>query len=261
MPLFRKGREPLQRPVLTINHRAQPQPEATGPFPRRFRLIVECQRRLADHPAAAPGSAGVPLGDGHGLEELVGTVAPLFAREPSLVRWVALRGALADLYAKALHPESAIVSMEDIEAAMGLEWTDRGDESHAGVASAWQQTLPEDVERAVLGVAASVLTRAESYATYETMSVQDLNAHQAGRTMSPALALDTIAWISVAILRLEIGHLAADAVPEPDLLDVPGWYTEPLFAKSERYWNGTDWTDACRARDGRDYVEGDVPLD
>ncbi len=66
-----------------------------------------------------------------------------------------------------------------------------------------------------------------------------------------AVALDCIAWSAVAFLRLEIAQQIFSQVPEPDALSEPGWYTEPLFAKAERFWNGSNWTARCRVKDGR----------
>lgn len=100
MPLFR-GRPDLRpddRHVLTISGRPQPQPEVPGGMPRRGRLFTECARRLADDPLAGSAAEGRPIADGPGLEGLVAKVAPLFARERSLIRWVALRGAFTDLF-------------------------------------------------------------------------------------------------------------------------------------------------------------------
>lgn len=261
VPLFRKAPEPLQRPKQTVNGRPQPASEASGPFSRRIRLFVECERRLADHPLAAASAAGTPVGDGQGLEELVARIAPLFDREQSLIRWVALRGALADLHAKVVHPASAVVQPIHIEQAMGFEWVDRYGDSHLDVTAAWRTKLSPEVLEAVVGVASSVLRRVEEYPRYEAMSVHELMADKAGRTMSRALALDTIAWTAVAMLRLGVAQRFFGDIPEPDMLTVPGWYTEPLFAKAERHWNGTDWTGSCRVRNGRDYVETSSPLE
>ena len=91
------------------------------------------------------------------------------------------------------------------------------------------------------------------------MSVQDVNADP--RCQIPkAAALDCIAWSAIALLRLGVAHQLFPQVPEPDALPKPGWYTEPLFAKSERFWDGSDWTSRCRVRDGGRFNEIDVPL-
>jgi len=261
VPFFQKSSQPQRDPVTTVNGRPQTRPEAPGAIERRFRLFTECERRLADDPLAREGIAGPPLGDGQGLEGLVAKITPLFAREPSLVRWVALRGALAELFIRVLDPESAAASPADLEAAMGLEWVSeaRG-ESHPDLAMPWRMDFSLENRDAALGVSSSVLIRAEDYPRYSEMSVQDIMADPRCSAMNRAVALDTIAWAAVALLRLGIAQQLFPQVPEPDSLPEPGWYPEPLFTKSERYWDGSDWTAACRVPDGSGYREIPVPL-
>lgn len=246
--------------VLTINGRSQSHPEVPGSIQRRLRLFFECERRLADDPLAGSAALGQPIGDGYGLERLVTKVAPLFEREQSLIRWVALRGAFAELFIRIFDPNSAVASPEDLEQAMGLTWvTDVQGESHPDLAQTWRTTLSPDQRQAALGVASSVFIRAEDYGRYSRMSVQDVNADP--RCQIPkAAALDCIAWSAIALLRLGVAQQFFPQVPEPDALPEPGWYTEPLFAKSERFWDGSDWTSRCRVRDGRRFNETDVPL-
>lgn len=252
MPLFRK--------VLTVNGRPQPQPEAIGNMSRKTRLFVECERRLANDPLARPAAIGRPIGDGYGLEGLVAKLAPLFERERSLIRWVALRGAFSELFVRVVDPTSAIVSPEELERVMGLEWTDAApDDSHPDLARSWRSTLSPDQRQAALGVASSVFLRIEDYSRYSEMKITDVNADP--RCQIPqAAALDCIAWSAVALLRLEIAQQIFSQVPEPDALPEPGWYTEPLFAKAERFWNGSDWTASCRVKNGRQFVETNIPL-
>jgi hypothetical protein len=248
MPLFRK--------VLTINGRPQPQPETIGSMSRKTRLFVECERRLASDPLAAPAAIGQPIGDGLGLEGLVAKLAPLFERERSLIRWVALRGALTELFVRVLDPDSAVVSPEDLEQVMGLEWAvDAQGESHPDLARPWRSTMSPDQRQAALGVAASIFIRAEDYDRYSKMSVAEVNADPRCQ-ISRAIALDYIAWLAIAFLRLKTAQQIFSQVPEPDALPQPGWYTEPLFAKAERFWDGSDWTALCRTQNG----ETTIPL-
>lgn len=252
MPLFRRG--------LTINGRPQPNPEVPGSMPRRNRLFGECERRLAAEHLAGPSAAGQPIGDGSGLEGLVAKVAPLFEREQSLIRWVALRGAFTELFIRIFDPDSAIASPEDLEQVMGLAWvTDVQNGSHPDLAQPWRTTLSPDQRQAALGVASSVFIRAEDYGRYSRMSVQDVNADPSCR-VPKAAALDCIVWSAVALLRLGVAHQLFPQIPEPDALPEHGWYTEPLFAKAERFWDGSDWTARCRVRDGRGFIETSAPL-
>ena len=262
MPLFRRQSEPGpgDRRVLTVNGRPQPQPEVPGSIQRRSRLFVECERRLATDPLAGSAAAGRPIGDGFGLEELVAKVAPLFEREQSLIRWVALRGAFTELFIRIFDPDSAVASPEDLERVMGIEWaTNVQGESHPDLALPWRTTLSSDQRQAALGVASSVFMRVEDYGRYSRMSVTDVNADPRCR-IPKAAALDCIAWSAVALLRLGVAHQFFSRVPEPDALSESGWYTEPLFAKSERFWDGSDWTARCRTKDGRRFIETNIPL-
>lgn len=244
MPFFRKP------PVLTVNGRPQPQPEVIGGMSRRFRLFMECERRLAADPLAGSAAAGRPIGDGFGLEGLVAKLTLLFERERSLIRWVALRGAFAELFIRIYDPNSAVASPEELERVMGLEWaTDVQGEVHPNLAQPWRTTLSPDQREAALGIAGSVLIRVEDYDRYSKMGITDVNADPRCR-FPDAVALDGIAWSAIALLRLGVAEQIFPQVPEPDALSVPGWYTDPLFAKAERFWDGSDWTARCRVRDG-----------
>ncbi len=204
---------------------------------------------------------GPPLGDGRGLENLVGQIAPLFEAELSLVRWVALRGALAEMFIRVVDRESAARSPADLETVMGLEWvSDSNGDSYADLVEPWRTDFSPAQRSAALGIASSVLIRAEDYPRYSALSVQAVNDDPQCSLMNRALALDTIAWSAVALLRLGVAQQLFSQVPEPDALDEPGWYPEPLFTKSERYWDGSDWTAACRVLEHGGYREASVPL-
>jgi hypothetical protein len=69
-------------------------PEDIGTLPRRARLMAAAMLKIASLQVSQPRAYGTPLGDGSGLEDVVAVIRPLFAREPSLTRWVAIRGAL-----------------------------------------------------------------------------------------------------------------------------------------------------------------------
>src|SRR5262249_1180871 len=113
--------EPRQNPRKTING-GRPNPhELPDTPPRRARLFSECARRLSGHQLASEQAYGVPIGDGAGLEELVSGIAPVFARERSLIRWVALRGAITHLYIHTWDESSRSVPFFPVvETAMGV---------------------------------------------------------------------------------------------------------------------------------------------
>jgi len=74
-------------------------------------------------------------------------------------------------------------------------------------------------------------------------TIEDLN-NDPEFCILEAMAYDYIAWVAVAALRDEVTeHLVA--FPEPAAFAGPGWYTEPIFAKAERYWD-LDWSERCR---------------
>ena len=82
---------------------------------------MECTRWVAEDPLAAPSASGVPIGDGCGMEGLVARIAPLFDKERSLLRWVALRGAIAQLYIVTVDSTSRVIPFSPaVEAAMGV---------------------------------------------------------------------------------------------------------------------------------------------
>jgi hypothetical protein len=262
MPLFRRSAAPEEPkpPILTINGTPQSRPEMPGTLQRRIRLFIECARRLSQHPLAQENAAGTPLGDGLGLEGLVAQLTPLFERERSLIRWVALRGALSEIYIRVLDPTSAARSPDQLEHVMGIEWaTGRSGESQPDIAQSWRAKLSDEQRTAALGVASLTLVRAAHYGRLEDMSTGAVISDPSFWMSEPA-ALDCIAWSAIAMLRLEVAQQLIPQVPEPDALPSPGWYTEPLFGKADRYWDGSDWTGRCRVQNGRQYTEVTSPL-
>jgi len=195
------------------------------------------------------------------LESLVAKISPLFEVEQSLIRWVALRGAFTDLHIHVFDPSSSMASPGTLEKIMGLEWADDASgQAHPRVAGLWRSKLSDEQCANAFGVASSVLVRVGDYQRYSAMSLPEVNADPRYATFREAVALDCIAWSAVALLRLGISQQMFSLVPEPDYLTQPGWYPEPIFTKSERYWDGADWTAACRVSDGGGYIETRFPL-
>lgn len=117
MGLFGKPQEPSVRPSRGISGNRMTVPEDIGTLPRRARLMAAAMLTIRPLPVAQPAAYGRPLGDGHGMEEVVAAIRPLFARERSLTRWVAIRGALLFLD---MACEDATMQAE-ILASMGLQ--------------------------------------------------------------------------------------------------------------------------------------------
>jgi len=251
----RSSRESVQRHRLTINGRPQHDPEQPGSLQRRARLFVECVRRLADDPLAQPAARGVPIGDGCGMERLVARIDPIFAHERSLLRWVALRGALAQLHITTVDQSSAVLPFSPaVETAMGV-----GDvappgaaEPVLGVGPEWASRLSAEQRQAVVGVFSALTIRLFDYERYSQMPIDEVNQDPRCR-LNDAMALDFIAWSGVALLRTELAQGFLHA-PEPDALEQPGWYTDPLWGKAQRYWDGTDWTERARTSGGQETV-------
>jgi Protein of unknown function (DUF2510) len=251
--------EPRQQPVRTLNGRRQQVPEGPGTVQRRARLFSECARRLSTDPLASEQACEVPIGDGLGLEGLVAKIEPIFRRERSLIRWVALRGAITHLYIHTFDPESRSVPFyPTVEMVMGVgHLSEPGDPNEViGVGPDWSDRLDADQQTAAANIYRSVWVRLLDYERYSQLSVQVVNA-EAHLQVNQAIGLDIIAWACVAALRL--GH-EFGGHPKPDVLNHPGWYVEPLFGKTERYWDGTDWTQRCRVQSGRQYHEQAMPL-
>jgi hypothetical protein len=217
---------------------------------RRFRLFIECVRKLSEDPLSAPSAKRTPIGDGCGMEGLVDKIAPLFEKERSLLRWVALRGALAHLYVMTVDSSSrAVPFLPVVEVAMGV-----GDVSAApGTAEPVIDVMPEWVSRlspeqrtGVIGLFQSLVSRLFDYENYSNLTIDEVNNAPRYRAVNDAMALDYIAWSAVALLRTGLAQDILTA-PEPDALELPGWYTDPLWGKAERYWDGTDWTERVRS--------------
>ena len=242
---FGPSKVPSVRPNRSITGGPLAIPEDIGKLPRRVRLMAHAQRALADHPLAQASSFGQPLGDGTGMEAAVAHIAPIFARERSIVRWVALRGAL--LFLDMHCPEPA--SWERLVRGMGLR-TEGGK-----IVIVSDLTMSPDAVEMAIGVAASIHNRLVHYDEAERASITDLNSAPLWSTVHEAIGLDYIAWTAVALNR---AGLPPAPEMEPGALDSPGFYAEPVFAKAERYWDGTYWTPRVRRLGERS--ELDLPL-
>jgi len=275
MPLFRKEPERAisRRPILTINGQPQPTPETPDTIERRSRLFVECERRLADDPLTQEAACGQLVGDGNGLEGLVAKIAPLFEREQSLIRWVALRGAFFWLYAPIFAPDAAqrgaaTKSPEELAEVMGLAWVDAAGQPYTASSTGKvllkaqepARQMPIEQRNVAVAIATMTTTFATEYPRLPKMTSEQVNADPKCTTLNDVIALDCIAWSAVALLRLNLAQLVFAKIPEPDALPEPGWHTDPVTGKFERYWDGSDWTSACRRQEGRRFAEFTVPL-
>jgi Protein of unknown function (DUF2510) len=187
------------------------------------------------------------------MEGLVARIAPLFEKERSMLRWVALRGAFAQLYIATVDSGSRVIPFSPaVEAAMGVRSVATSEAAGPviEVAPEWASRLSDDQYHAVAGVFSALTLRLFDYGRYSRLPVDEVNQDPKCR-LNDAMALDFIAWSAVALLRTgqAQGFLHA---PEPDALEQPGWYTDPLWGKAQRYWDGTDWTERARTNDGQE---------
>jgi len=242
MGLFSKERpEPSVRPTRTINGTHLADPEVLGSMNRRTRLLGECTRRLSSHPLAQPDAMSRPIGDGTGMEELAAVVATVFANEPSLARWVANRGALSFLHAQYVEDDS----VPDLWRVMGIDM--QPGDGGGLMPRAWQPPgsprMTDEACENIVGLFLALDARLREYPRFEESSIEVLTADPLF-AISPVIAYDFIAWSLVAALR---DGVAANLLrlSDPAAFEGAGWYAEPIFSKSERYWNG-DWTERCR---------------
>ncbi|MGD0609016.1 MAG: DUF2510 domain-containing protein [Streptosporangiaceae bacterium] len=225
-------------------------PEDIGTLSRRARLMAAAMLKIASLQVSQPRAYGTPLGDGSGLEDVVAVIRPLFAREPSLTRWVAIRGALLFLDMACKQPSVKA----EILVAMGLQADEETVRLAPGAAP-----LPPQVVANVVGVFHSLAMRLDAYDRVSKMSVDEVNADPFWKAVNQAVALDYIAWTSTALCRVGWVDVPAQ-MPEPGALETPGWYADPLWAKAERFWDGTDWTSRMKTVAGGRQVEVSQPL-
>jgi uncharacterized protein DUF2510 len=247
-------------PMLTVNGRPQPVPEGPDSLERRGRLFVECVRLLASDPLTSRAAYGHLIGAGSGLEGLVAKIAPLFEREQSLVRWVALRGAIAWLYREILRPSGATRSPQQLAEAMGLAWARGPAGAYELVATEVSGELTGERRNVAIATANITANYLIYYQRIMQMTVPELNADAMCSQLDDDIALECIAWSAVACLRLGVDWQWLANLPEPDALTEIGWYTDPLCGIYQRYWDGWDWTSACRTRNGGEIIEYTIPL-
>jgi hypothetical protein len=232
--------------------------EIPGPIQRHNRLFIECTRLLAGDRLAAESSCGTPIACGIGLEGLVTKIEPLFSRERSLIRWVALRGAFTDLYAYTVDTSSRVVPFYPVvEGVMGVGnlYAPSAADEVIDIAPEWVAPLTTEQRTSAVALFAGIQARVFDYERYSKMDIEDVGRDR-NCNLSDHTALNFIAWTAVALLRLGIAQQQM-TVPGPDPLERPGWYSDPLWESADRYWDSTDWTSRCRAPGGTEKL---VPL-
>lgn len=236
--------EPTSRPQVSITGRPNFVAENIGGVSRRALLMASAVRQLADHPLAQPSAAGQPLGDGVGMESVALEMKKLFAKEQSLVRWVALRGALLFLQMS--------FSPEDWATACATVGIGSGADGELCLLN--RDELPDQQVQACVGLCASIESKLQIYDELEHMSLSAVLQDPRFSGVGTAVGYDYIGWTAIVILRSGPAEVTSK-FGEPGRIDSPGWYTEPMFSKSERYYDGSDWTDRCRLiQNGREML-------
>jgi len=243
---------------FTVTGGSQDAPEIIGSIQRHNRLFIECTRLLAGDPLTYESSCGTPIACGIGLEGLVAKIEPVFSRERSLIRWVALWGAFTDLYAHTVDTGSRVAPFYPVvETVMGVGnlYAPSAAEEVIDIAPGWVVHLTAEQRSSAVALFSGVQVRVFDYERYSKMDIADVNRDR-NCNLTDQAALNFIAWTAVALLRLGIAQQQM-TLPEPDTLEEPGWYSDPLCENADRYWDGTDWTSRCRASGGAERL---VPL-
>lgn len=152
-------------------------------------------------------------------------VAALFAREASFVKWASLRGAL--MY--------VCIALEDPERSVGDLRTFAGSKEPEG--------------------AVDLIREYES--RIANLSFNDVLADP-GLIKTVDWHLDFVTWAARAFVGGGLDNMVT--IPPAQVLDVPAWYAEPVFSKSERFWDGSDWTTKARVLDGKRWRLIDSPF-
>jgi hypothetical protein len=147
-----------------------------------------------------------------------GGIHTLFAREATFLKWVSLRGALLAIHDTVSDPQ---ISIGDLRS-----WVGRAEPAGA-------VDLISDYDRRI-----------------STLSFNDVLADR-DLVRTPDWHLEFITWS--AQVALADDYPFVHLFPAAQTLDVAGWYAEPVFSKSERFWDGADWTPRCRVLEGRNW--------
>jgi hypothetical protein len=252
---------PVIRGRVTIDGAPQHDPESAGSTARRQRYFWYVHHLLANRPEAGRLSVGQPVGDGVGLEALVAEIAPIFARERSLVRWVALRGALPAL------TQSLGDNTFDIVADMlgvRIDANPRTGSPQLGLGPFGMGLSGRQVD-ACCGAAMALNERLARYDEIAAMSIDAANSDTSFPTVgivNDAVALDFTVLAALVLHRAgwAFGGAADPGVAHPSRLESPGWHVEPIFSRAERFWDGQDWTPSVRVLDGGRYIHSQQPL-
>jgi Protein of unknown function (DUF2510) len=236
------------------------------PGQRKDILAFASLNAIVELPVSSAQADGRPVADSCGLDEARNVVRSMLHQDQSVYAWVA-RSAMVCL-------DALLETMEgtwdqNLDTAMNTMGLAPGPVIHPAA----QMALPPKVQEDVLGLANYALSIFWVVAQPNTESARDrtLYDHLFSST-APATretAYDVIAWAGILIGRLRNSGKLPDVPwfgpqfrrvpPMPE----PGWYPNPYNrgniqdgdATFQRFWNGDDWTDQIRNRDGHRWLE------
>ena len=236
---------------------------------RKDLLAAAAINAIAALPASRQG-CGRPVATGYGLDEATAVVRSVMHQDHALYAWVA-RSALVSL-------DALLDAMEgswdvNLDAAMRVVGLDPG----PTIRPEERRGLSGEVQENAVGLASYALSifwviaqpAAESSQPRDRTIYDHLFSSTAPATRETAY--DAVAWTAIVIGRLrnsgrlpEVAWFGAEFQRVP-AMDRPGWYPNPYNrgdivdgdATFQRIWDGNDWTDLIRNRDGSRWQEQD----
>ncbi len=234
-------------------------------------LSAVCMNQIARLPIAAASEWGRPITDIYGLGPAADVVRAVLCRDRSLYASVA-RSCLRFL------DQALEVGSGDWAENLDMAMQSIGMEPGPTLRPDLQADLPADVQERALGLARFALS------VFWVVAQPRFEDEDRDRTVYRVLfespderieltAHDVAAWACVIVGRLRV----RDVVPESPFLariqtvppmDEPGWYPNPYNdgglergdAAFQRFWDGQDWTDRVRFREGKSWWEELRPM-
>jgi uncharacterized protein DUF2510 len=237
------------------------------PGPRTEVLAASCMHHVRETPISATEQFGEPL-TMSSLAPTSDLVRNLMSHDRDLSGWIA-RKSMIQLNGTCSQFMRGTVS-QNFDLAFGSVGLEVGEavSVKASLAATWSG-FDVDAATALANVAIAVLNAAVSSPADPRPAGQDLYEDLytgASGSDVESLGYDVIAWGSVVLARLVNADHVTPNLPilPPIYRDAPlmqgaGWYPNPgkygglVFgdAAIQRYWNGDQWTDRVRVRQGK----------
>lgn len=254
MGLFSRRLEP-QEPSYSRAWLAQ-----NGDLARKVRVSIAVIARLAQQPVADTSSWGRSLDDGD-LAIAQRTLEEAVRQDRSLARHIA-RDLTLFFEANGGIAVNEVAAFESV----GLDPA-----PSPGTMSGPAQRIAAQV----LAVARTIQARSQGAETAPSDLAVYRALYEDRSNEGHDRAIDIGAWSAVVVARLATANRLPNAAlflePGSDFIgqmEGVGWYPNPVNhggtaigdASIERWWDGSDWTDRVRYRDGRNWIETEVSL-